>query len=347
MNLSKNDYEKIMHFINSTNSEPSNMSKTVQIYLSDLFHFHHSLFWLADKQSNMYNLNFFNFDDKFIWDYTETYMNKDLMHPKKQIKNVTNKQSILKVNETTTPSSFIKSEYYHFLKRHQIIDVMVVYLTDNRYIYGGIGFTRHKGDKPFTQKERHTLQTLSTHLQHLVKTSMIIEEIEAENIFLKRKANENPGIILVNGNQNISFYNEAAQKIIATICPNTSVEEFFHTSINNYLSEEESTININMNEWKVKVIPHKMKQNPTSKKYSIYLYPEENKKSNDLKALLSKRELEIFDFVLKGYTNEQISNELWISINTVKKHLRNMYEKLDVSNRTSLIYKLKEVDHFI
>src|SRR5699024_643646 len=106
--------------------------------------------------------------------------------------------------------------------------------------------------------------------------------------------------------------------------------------------EEESTININMNEWKVKVIPHKMKQNPTSKKYSIYLYPEENKKSNDLKALLSKRELEIFDFVLKGYTNEQISNELWISINTVKKHLRNMYEKLDVSNRTSLIYKLKE-----
>lgn len=98
-----------------------------------------------------------------------------------------------------------------------------------------------------------------------------------------------------------------------------------------------------MNEWKIQVIPHKMKQNPTSKKYSIYLYPREEKNSNGLKELLSKRELEIFDFVLKGYTNEQISEKLWISINTVKKHLRNMYEKLGVSNRTSLIYKLKEV----
>lgn len=340
MNLSKNDYEKIMHFINNTYSDPSNISITVQSYLSDLFHFHQSLFWLADKQSNMYNLNFFNFADKFIWDYTETYMNKDLMHPKKQIKNVTNKQSILKVNETITPSSFIKSEYYHFLKRHQIIDVMVVYLTDNNYIYGGIGFTRQTGDKPFTQKERHTLQTLSTHLLHLVKTSMILDEIEAENVFLRRKINENPGIIIVNGNQNITFYNDAAKKIIATICPNTSVEEFFHNSFNSHLSEEENIID--MDGWKVKVIPLKMRQNPTSKKYSIYLYPQEKKKSNDLKALLSKRELEVFDLVLKGYTNEQISEELWISINTVKKHLRNMYEKLGVSNRTSLIYKLKE-----
>lgn len=154
---------------------------------------------------------------------------------------------------------------------------------------------------------------------------------------IKRKINENLGIILVNEEQNISFYNEAAQ----TISPNTTVEDFFQNTVNNYLSEE--GITVNMNEWKIQVIPHKMKQNPTSKKYSIYLYPREEKNSNGLKELLSKRELDIFDFVLKGYTNEQISEKLWISINTVKKHLRNMYEKLGVSNRTSLIYKLKEV----
>ncbi|PIC79389.1 hypothetical protein CSV75_12395 [Sporosarcina sp. P18a] len=59
------------------------------------------------------------------------------------------------------------------------------------------------------------------------------------------------------------------------------------------------------------------------------------------KANLSKRELEIFELVTKGYSNQEIADQLWITINTVKKHLRNMYEKYEVTSRTSLIYKLE------
>ncbi len=55
-----------------------------------------------------------------------------------------------------------------------------------------------------------------------------------------------------------------------------------------------------------------------------------------LKAKLTKKEKEIAKFVVKGFSNKRISNELFISENTVKSHLANIFNKLSVSNRLEL-----------
>ncbi|HIP70727.1 MAG TPA: helix-turn-helix domain-containing protein [Anaerolineae bacterium] len=49
---------------------------------------------------------------------------------------------------------------------------------------------------------------------------------------------------------------------------------------------------------------------------------------------LSKRELEVLQCVSQGAGNKQIAQELFISENTVKVHLRNIYRKLDAASRT-------------
>jgi DNA-binding NarL/FixJ family response regulator len=49
---------------------------------------------------------------------------------------------------------------------------------------------------------------------------------------------------------------------------------------------------------------------------------------------LSRREFEIVRAVARGLSNRAIAHELWISEQTVKFHLRNVYRKLGVSNRT-------------
>jgi len=52
---------------------------------------------------------------------------------------------------------------------------------------------------------------------------------------------------------------------------------------------------------------------------------------------LSKREIEIVDLIVAGKSNEEIEDELFISIFTVKKHISNIFLKMDVNSRPQLI----------
>jgi DNA-binding NarL/FixJ family response regulator len=49
---------------------------------------------------------------------------------------------------------------------------------------------------------------------------------------------------------------------------------------------------------------------------------------------LTSRELEILRAVAEGHTNARIGRQLWVTEQTVKFHLSNIYRKLGVSNRT-------------
>jgi DNA-binding CsgD family transcriptional regulator len=57
---------------------------------------------------------------------------------------------------------------------------------------------------------------------------------------------------------------------------------------------------------------------------------------------LSARELEVLNLLSKGVSNREIAAELFISASTVKTHTLNIYEKLEVANRTQAIVKAKE-----
>jgi DNA-binding NarL/FixJ family response regulator len=49
---------------------------------------------------------------------------------------------------------------------------------------------------------------------------------------------------------------------------------------------------------------------------------------------LTRRELEILRLAADGHSNAQLARMLWVTEQTVKFHLSNIYRKLDVSNRT-------------
>lgn len=58
---------------------------------------------------------------------------------------------------------------------------------------------------------------------------------------------------------------------------------------------------------------------------------------------LSERELEIFSFYARGMQRKEIAEQLSISENTVKSHLKNSFSKLDIKNRTQVIEKAREL----
>ena len=49
---------------------------------------------------------------------------------------------------------------------------------------------------------------------------------------------------------------------------------------------------------------------------------------------LTRREFEILQLVAEGHSNSQLAKMLWVTEQTVKFHLSNIYRKLDVANRT-------------
>lgn len=53
---------------------------------------------------------------------------------------------------------------------------------------------------------------------------------------------------------------------------------------------------------------------------------------------LSEREFEILNLTVSDKTNQEIADEVFLSVNTVKYHLKNVYEKLGVSNRKEALH---------
>jgi DNA-binding CsgD family transcriptional regulator len=55
---------------------------------------------------------------------------------------------------------------------------------------------------------------------------------------------------------------------------------------------------------------------------------------------LSQREIDVTGHLFSGLKNAQIADKLFVSENTIKKHLQSIYEKVGVNNRTSLVNKI-------
>jgi len=58
--------------------------------------------------------------------------------------------------------------------------------------------------------------------------------------------------------------------------------------------------------------------------------------------VLSGRELDTLKLIAKDLTNQEIANQLYISINTVKTHVRNILLNLEAKNRREAVLKAKE-----
>lgn len=55
---------------------------------------------------------------------------------------------------------------------------------------------------------------------------------------------------------------------------------------------------------------------------------------------LTHREKEVLLQISKGMNNQKIADELFVSVNTIKYHIRNIYQKLDVKRRTEITSKI-------
>lgn len=58
---------------------------------------------------------------------------------------------------------------------------------------------------------------------------------------------------------------------------------------------------------------------------------------------ISKREHEVLELMARGHSNQEIAEKLFVSVNTVKTHLANLFLKLEVNRRTQAVQKAKDL----
>ena len=81
----------------------------------------------------------------------------------------------------------------------------------------------------------------------------------------------------------------------------------------------------------------------------IKFYTRNNSSSTSFQLIktLSKREAEVLEAMKMGLSNKEIAEKLFVSENTIKTHVSNIFSKLNVKRRTQAIIKAKnmELDH--
>lgn len=63
--------------------------------------------------------------------------------------------------------------------------------------------------------------------------------------------------------------------------------------------------------------------------------------ANNNKDILTKRELEVLALMAEGLSHKEAAEKLFISPKTVRTHLENIYEKLQVNNKIEAINKMR------
>ncbi len=61
------------------------------------------------------------------------------------------------------------------------------------------------------------------------------------------------------------------------------------------------------------------------------------------KRKISKRELEVLHLMAEGKSNQEIADELFVSLPTIKTHAANLFEKLDAKRRTQAVETAKRL----
>jgi LuxR family maltose regulon positive regulatory protein len=93
---------------------------------------------------------------------------------------------------------------------------------------------------------------------------------------------------------------------------------------------------------KIKIDHHSLSESYL-KKLQLALRAKPQLRSDALVEQLSDREIDVLNLISLGLTNQQIAEHLFISLNTVKTHLKNINLKLNSHNRTQAIAKAKDL----
>ncbi|HOY19732.1 MAG TPA: response regulator [Haliscomenobacter sp.] len=87
----------------------------------------------------------------------------------------------------------------------------------------------------------------------------------------------------------------------------------------------------------IEIALYNFAQNAQPRNFSL------EKLNQQLLSPLTEKEFQVLQDIYQGCTNKQMAEQHFVSVNTIKTHLQNLYDKLNVCSRSEAIVKLREM----
>lgn len=287
---------------------------------------------------------------------------------KKVLKNRILPPPVITFDQIIPTEKLIKTEYYNdFLKPQDIHDQMAIYLMSGGQFLGVMAFFRPKEAPAFSSADAAMAKLIAPILSAALERSLSIKKNRALEQAIRTIAPDLPykGVLILDASLTAVYCDETAAGILSELHRSDGQQQSFPADLPSALHAAAGELAAAFDQPALKQPPHLeltfFPEDP-AKKVVVHLRVQFDKKktprilvcfnpenhSVDTGASLEKlgvspRERDIIRLLAEGKKNSEIAAALFISEYTVENHLRSIYRKMDVKNRTALVHKLMRI----
>jgi DNA-binding CsgD family transcriptional regulator len=263
---------------------------------------------------------------------------------------------LLSINDVMSTESYEKSSYYKdIVSQAGAYDAVVIPISGYNRICGGLAVFKPQADGLYSLGEKKILSSLHEPLSALFENHLELQKARGErtiDAFLIEQLGT--GIIIAGSDGEIRKANTAALRLCKRFFPGdpdrAASRVVESLAVRKLVGVEKSEVIYNYKGCPIDLRIQPLSYGTPAQKLDfcsvIYLY-ERNLDSHKLESfgeryLLSRRELDIVAYVIEGADNEMIAENLFLSSNTVRTHLQNIYRKLSINSRISIIQLFRD-----
>lgn len=261
--------------------------------------------------------------------------------------------------------------YNDFLEPQSIYYVMCILLKSGQRLLGSIGLSRPKHSVNFSHQEKTKGELLARYLAGALEKTIALNTINERECIIDSLTTESPykGIIILDDSLDPVYVSQNARNIISPLYEKKEPQEtppcrlpeelYFRcrqlkesVGINDHSRQYQRHFELlTGSEQNILVHIRRITRGENQPLYYICLEPDDPIFDDPLLSLshrlgelgLTRRERELVPLLYQGLKNSEISERLCICEHTVETHLRSIYEKLGVRNRTSAVHRLIQI----
>lgn len=369
--LTNSDYEKLLDFsMQLTNKDDYKVIEEKTLELLDyMFGFKLSAYTKFDEfnlNPKVTNIIGHNLHNNILDAYSNYYVNKDVFIESKywiraQENNYwhdINQKKIITIEDICSYDLYEETEYHKFLKQANVYYQMILKVDETSEV---INIFKRREDGDFTFKERLITEKISQIINDKYSLLKKATDLTKTLNTLKTTTENMPfGLLVFDNHYNLVDYNKIGIEFSSNITNKFNVDnimkELKKLVFENIIQSDDNKFIHDTTSYKYKFLKDYMVVVTSISRLTIdnvfkqfnlvYIYNTNwFEHSNDTKGFadqydLTKREVEVYNLISKGLSNKEIADKLFISSHTVKSHIDNIFKKVGVNNRTSIIAKV-------